>query len=85
MSMPKDGVENQLSSSHAKGEKDFIHDLSTPLGTAILVLDSLLEGMKENPSIELQDVERLKTVYSMLDRLKNLVHSRRETLMNEKP
>ncbi len=56
-------------------EKKFIHDLGTPLSTALLLMEVLLESSPEQ--------EKMSKVMDSLNKLRVLVEQRRSELLEE--
>ena len=64
------------------GERKFLHDISSPLGTLVFVADSLLEII-ESQAVENPDAVALtKDMILVLDKIKNILAKRREILIN---
>ena len=62
-------------------EREFLHDIATPLGTAMLLADSLLEEIQERKEADPDDVMRLGEIYKALNHLQELLVGRREILI----
>jgi hypothetical protein len=60
-----------------KSERDFLHDISTPVATALFILDSMLDSPDQ---IALDRLEKLK---SKLAEMGDLIARRREQLKSE--
>ena len=60
-------------------ERKFLHDLSTPLATAIIMLDSAMEELNARP-LATEDLSHLTLVFESLLAMKQLVASRRDVL-----
>lgn len=69
------------SNNDGSDERGFLHDLASPLGTAMLLVDSLLEDLQERASIDPDDVMRTVEIHQALERLSNLLKNRREILI----
>ena len=63
-------------------EREFLHDLATPLGTALLLTDSLLDDVQNRPNVEPDDLMRLGEIYNSLEKLNNSLKIRREILVS---
>jgi uncharacterized protein (DUF1800 family) len=65
-------------------ERKFLHDIASPLATAIFLIDILLEKFKaEQP--DCADVSQLSTVMESLLQIKSKLTTRRETILGEQP
>lgn len=62
-------------------EREFLHALATPLGTAMLLADSILEEVQERKDVEPDDVMRLSEIYQALEKLNILLVERKELLI----
>ena len=62
-------------------ERTFLHDLATPLGTAILLADSILEDFQSRQGVDPDDLMRVAEIYKSLEKLSAYIKSRRETLI----
>jgi hypothetical protein len=72
-----------MNTNHKEGveERAFLHDLATPLGTAMLLADSLLEDVKNRPSVDPDDLFRLENIFQSLEKLDCLIKDRRQNLI----
>jgi len=62
-------------------EREFLHDLATPLGTAMFLTDSTLEDFQARPDAEPDDIMRLGEIFQALEQIKMLMSERREILV----
>ena len=63
-------------------ERKFLHDLASPVGAAIFIGDSLLESMQSrSPTAHIDDLEQMKEMCTVLDKLRTSLNNRREVLM----
>ena len=63
-------------------EREFIHELAGALGIAFFLTDSVIESLSARPDTAPEEVAQLRKVYESLEKVKALLHSRREVLMN---
>lgn len=72
-----------MSTNHKDGieERAFLHDLATPLGTAMLLADSILEDVKARSNVDPDDLFRLENIFQSLEKLDCLIKDRRQTLI----
>ncbi|MEO5971048.1 MAG: hypothetical protein ABIQ95_14060, partial [Bdellovibrionia bacterium] len=63
-------------------ERKFLHDISSPVGTAIFVLDIVLDTLKShtNPPEELIQIQQLSGIF---ERIKTLIEERRREITQE--
>ncbi len=66
---------------HANDERKFLHELSTPLGAALLFMDSVLEDIQNRSSTDPDDLMRLTEINKALNKINTLLTERRETLI----
>ena len=62
-------------------EREFLHDIAGPLGTAIFVLDGLLDDVQSRPGANSDDIVQLTEIYTALEKLKTYLQERREILI----
>lgn len=60
-------------------EKDFLHDLATPLSTAIFLVQTLQEDLKSYPEL-IGHMESLKEMEKALERVTDLLRNRRSLI-----
>jgi hypothetical protein len=66
-----------------RDERGFIHDLSTPLGAALLLADSIIEDLQDGHEIQPDDLLRLGDLYRALEEMNRLVALRKQTLLDQ--
>ena len=77
-------MEKDILRKNCRDERNFIHDIASPIGTALLVLDDTLETLKQSSSLlSLQGVEiqALQQAYEALIRVQNMMAVRRTALV----
>jgi hypothetical protein len=62
-------------------ERKFLHDFATPLATALLLMDLILEDVQNRSSSDPDDLMRLKEIYQALENLNNMLQGRRTILI----
>lgn len=62
---------------NSKEEREFLHDLATPLATALYLTDSLLDSLKE----EGRDPTQIENIVKALETLRLLLENRRDTIV----
>lgn len=62
-------------------ERQFLHDLASPLGTAMLLTEIIKEDIQKGIQNVAEGVENLESIYKALEKIKFLIHERREILM----
>ena len=65
-----------------KEERKFLHDISSPVGTALFILDSILDPNQRvvmNPG----DLKQLKNAYESLLKTKDMIQERRRILIEK--
>lgn len=65
-----------------KDERSFLHDLASPLGTAILLADALLENM-QSKGTDPDEVMQMGQIYEALELLKSLISKRKDVLIKK--
>jgi hypothetical protein len=62
-------------------ERKFLHDISSPMGTALLLADSLLENMKNRPDVSPDELAQIGRINEVLEIAGNMIHERRQVLI----
>ena len=66
-------------------EREFLHDLASPLGTAIFLTDVVLERIQnkvEVPSEAVkEEIQRIGQIYESLNKISKMLQERREILI----
>lgn len=70
-----------MDSTELNEERRFLHDLAGPACTAIFLLDVVLENLQTRSEINSEDLQQLSKVYEALEKVKTLLHGRREVLI----
>ncbi len=68
--------------SVSSDEKKFIHDISSPLGTAICRLDVAIEDLRAQPAADPGCLEQIEKAYGSLQKARQLLEARRQLLHN---
>jgi hypothetical protein len=64
-------------------ERKFLHDLATPLGTAILLADMILQNSKKKPQVSAEEIEQMEMIANALDKIQIKLKERRQHLINQ--
>ena len=64
-------------------EREFLHDVSGPLGTVIFLVDSLLENMQSRADANPTELMQLTDVFRELQKVKQILHDRRAVLIKK--
>ena len=59
-------------------ERKFLHDISTPVGTALFLTDLMLETLKEENSAHL---DQMTSIFQALTMARKMIEERRETII----
>jgi hypothetical protein len=62
-------------------ERRFLHDLANPLGTVILLAESLLDQTQNRADIDPDNVVQLSQICQALEKLSGLLSERRDLLI----
>lgn len=62
-------------------ERKFLHDIASPVGTAIFVLDMALESMRSGSDTNAEELAQIQQVFDLLDKIKKTIEQRRQTLI----
>lgn len=63
-------------------ERPFLHELSNPLTTVIMIVDTLLLRLSKSPDADEHVKMQLKKTMDLLDEVRLLLKRRRETLVH---
>jgi hypothetical protein len=77
-----------LSLSHQKktadtNERKFIHDIASPIATALFLADSLQESMLQGAAPCASALEHVRLIYNTLDEIRIILALRREELIKQ--
>ena len=62
-------------------ERSFLHDIASPLGTAMFLVDALLEDLESKPSPDADGLAQVRAIYQALQSIQKLLQARREILI----
>jgi len=61
-------------------ERKFLHDVSSPIGTLMFVVEAVADSMNERGVATPEDQEQLAQLRKQLDRVRDMLVERRKTL-----
>jgi hypothetical protein len=64
-------------------ERKFLHDIASPVGTAIFVLDMVLDSMKSRTDANAAELAQTQQVFEVLNQIKKAIDERREVLIQQ--
>ncbi|MEW6055486.1 MAG: hypothetical protein AB1540_02645 [Bdellovibrionota bacterium] len=64
-------------------ERKFLHDIASPVGTAIFVLDMVLDSMKNRPNANPDELAQAQQVFDVLGQIKKKIEERRQILIQQ--
>lgn len=70
-----------MTSGNGSDEREFLHDLASPIGTAIFLVDAALDNMQSRADANSDDVMQLVDAYQALEKVKKILQERREILV----
>lgn len=62
-------------------ERQFLHDIAGPIGTAMFLLDATLDTTQNRVDADPDEIAQLGQVYQALEKVKKLLQERREVLI----
>jgi hypothetical protein len=68
-------------SEDGSDERTFLHDLASPLGTAMFLTDSVLDGVQSRPGVDPDELMQLGQIFEALEKMKKMLQDRREILI----
>lgn len=79
---PQTKSKQSLALNHGP-EREFLHDISTPLSAALLTSSLLEEALREQSNADAKILKMAQNLVRSLDKLNDLVLSKREQLINQ--
>lgn len=75
-------ADNEIGKEDSRqAERTFLHDLASPLSTAIFVAESLIEGAQGRTPLEPEEVEQTEQLLKSLLKVADLLDARRQILV----
>ena len=59
-------------SENENNERKFIHDIATPLATALFLTEMLLENIKSRPDAAPEDLSSLRKIHEVVGKMKKI-------------
>jgi hypothetical protein len=63
-------------------ERVFLHDIASPLGAAMFIMDSVIDDLKDRPIPDEEAIQQLVQVQQALEKLKLILQNRKQTLVD---
>ena len=64
-------------------EGKFIHDISTPVGTLLLVIESMLDDAQNQPTPDAKQISKLESAMKNLNKIRALIDERKKNLVEQ--
>ncbi len=64
-------------------ERKFLHDIASPVGTALFVLDMLLENMNSRKDASPEELTQAQQISDLLAQIKKAIENRRATIIQQ--
>lgn len=64
-------------------ERNFLHDMASPMGTVIFLIDAVIDDATTNGKIDKENLALLEKVQEQLERLKEMLDNRRQVLIQQ--
>jgi hypothetical protein len=64
-------------------ERKFLHDVASPIGAAMFLMDVLVEGMKARPDVNAEELAQAQRVFELLETVNRMLAHRREDLIQQ--
>jgi nicotinamidase-related amidase len=64
-------------------ERKFLHDIASPIATAIFLIDMIKDGVKDLGGIDADVPTQVKQLEDLLEKIRMLVEERREVLIKQ--
>jgi hypothetical protein len=65
-------------------EQDFLHDIASPIGLALMTIEVILENLQSIQSTPPEDLKQMETTLQALLRASELIAERRQVLIDQK-
>jgi len=62
------------------GERNFLHDISSPLTIALGMAEAVMDAFKEQPAVDVKVLQRLEKCITALNRMATQIETRRSTV-----
>lgn len=62
-------------------EREFLHNLASPIGAAVFLTEAILDGMQSRSGVDPDDLLQIRHIYEALEQVKKLLQQRRETFI----
>ena len=62
-------------------ERKFLHDLASPLTSAMFLADILLDNMQAKPNCVPEELSQVQQIYKAMEKIQHMLQSRREILI----
>lgn len=66
--------------SNRSDEQKFLHDIASPLGTAMLIMDMLLSDVQNRSDVAPDKLLQMGQIYGALEKVKKILEDRREAV-----
>lgn len=70
-----------LIADNGSDEREFLHDLATPISTALFLADCVLDRLQSRSDVDQEDRAELTKIYEALEKVTQLLEKRREVLI----
>ncbi len=66
---------------HHEEEKTFLHDISSPLGTAKLLLEILMDNLNKTNSLDPENQQKINNSYESICKVCAIIKDRKDVLL----
>lgn len=66
-----------------KSEKEFLHDISSPLSSVFLLIESVTEALHANPKASEVEIKNIKKAMEALVRIQSLIQGRKTQITTQ--
>lgn len=67
---------------NCRDERKFLHDIASPIGTALFLIDGAIDTFKAIEGIPPDDLAQLQLILDSLMRVKDMMQARRKVLID---
>ena len=71
----------QSTSNNGIDEREFLHDLATPIGTALFLADCMMDRLQSRLDVDPEEKTELTKIYEALEKITKMLYQRREILI----
>jgi hypothetical protein len=68
--------------TNGSDEREFLHNIATPIASAYLIIDMIMDHMQNSPGADPELVDLALTAFRAIDEVRQKLHDRRQVLID---